>query len=333
MSFNWKMKQHFVPRCYLKRFSDNERSIFAYDKTTSKSYIASLMSVCCENDMYSLSDECVKKTKKEEGQVINNLSIEKDHFAQCVEPMYAQLLAQIDDIKDDWVTGKGQYRLCYNEKLELALHIATQYLRHPLIGEAEVDNYLRFEQASMDLFKHILANQTGNEGLDQLKIKIECEKSALHARMTYMDYDELMKCAEVMANNIFVFWVSRADDFYTSDFPVMVEPHVKDVGNHYCGLVQYGGEILMSLSPSLALSIFDRDHFKDKDDMDSSFVIADDKEIRRHNLMRYFYAQRHVFSYRNDFSLIENFYQLNGRKHIFMTPHLKAEIVSGLGRY
>jgi len=113
----------------------------------------------------------------------------------------------------------------------------------------------------------------------------------------------------------------------------MVEPHVKDVGNQYCGLVQYGGEILMSLSPSLALSIFDRDHFKDKDDMDSSFVIADDKEIRRHNLMRYFYAQRHVFSYRNDFSLIENFYQLNGRKHIFMTPHLKAEIVSGLGRY
>ena len=116
------MKQHFVPRCYLKRFSDNERSIFTYDKTTSKSYNASLMSVCCEDDMYSLSDEYVRQTKEEEGQVISNLSIEKDYFAQSVEPMYAKLLGQIDEIKDDWVSEKEQYRVCYNEKLELALN-------------------------------------------------------------------------------------------------------------------------------------------------------------------------------------------------------------------
>lgn len=327
------MKQHYIPRCYLRKFSDNEKSIFAYDKVNSKSYKTSLMSVCCEEDTYTLSDNYVNRSREENGRPINSLSIEKEHFSHFIEPSYSQLLSQIDEIKEDWILGKEKYRLSYYEKKELALHIATQYFRHPKIGDAEVDNYLRLEQASVDMLKYVLAKQTDNEGLEKLKIEVSCEKPALHAMLTYMDYDELMKCAEVMANNIFVFWVSRAGDFYTSDFPVMVEPHVKDVGNQYCGLVQYGGEILMSLSPSLALSIFDRDHFKDKDDMDSSFVIADDKEIRRHNLMRYFYAQRHVFSYRNDFSLIENFYQLNGRKHIFMTPHLKAEIVSGLGRY
>lgn len=327
------MKQHFVPRCYLKRFSDNEKYIYTYDKTTSKSYNASLMSVCCEDDMYSLSDEYVRKTKEEEGQDINNLSIEKEHFAQCVEPMYAQLLGYIDEIKDDWVAGKEKYRLCYNEKLELALHIATQYLRHPLIGEAEVDNYIRFEQASVDMFKHILAKQTGNDGFDQLKIKVECEKPALHAMMTYMDYDELMKCADLLAKDIFVFWVSEGNDFYTSDFPICVQPHVKDVAYSYCGLVQYGGEIMMSLSPSLAVSIYDRDYFKDKENMDLCFVIADDKEFRRHNYMNYFYAQRHVFSYKNDFSLIDFVYQTNGGKHVFMTPHLQAEVVGGLGKY
>lgn len=327
------MKQHYIPRCYLKRFSDNEKSIHTYDKITSKSYKASLMSVCCEDDMYSLSDEYVEKTKEEEGQVINNLSIEKKHFAQYVEPMYAQLLVQIDEIKDDWVTGKEQYRLSYNEKLELALHIATQYLRHPLIGEAEVDNYLRFEQASVDMFKHIMAKQTGNDGLDQLKIKVECEKPALHAMITYMDYDELMKCADLLAKDIFVFWVSEGNDFYTSDFPICVEPHVKDVAYSYSGLVQYGGEIMMSLSPSLAVSIYNREYFTYKENEDSCFVIADDKEVRRHNYMNYFYAQRHVFSYKNDFGLIDFAYQSNGGKHNFMTPHLKANIVSGLGRY
>lgn len=327
------MKQHYIPRCYLKRFSNNEKGIYTYDKTTSKSYNASLMSVCCEDDMYSLSDEYVRKTKEEEGQVINNLSIEKDHFAKCVEPIYAQLLGQIDEIKDDWVTGKEKYRLCYNEKLELALHIATQYLRHPLIGDAEVDNYLRFEQASVDMFKHIMAKQTGNDGFDQLKIRVECEKPALHAMMTYMDYDELMKCADLLAKNNFVFWVSEGNDFYTSDFPICVEPHVKDVAYSFCGLVQYGGEIMMSLSPSLAVSIYDRGYFKDMESLDSCFVIADDKEIRRHNFMSYFYAQRHVFSYKNDFRLIDFILKTNAGKHIFMTPHLKTEVVSGLGKY
>lgn len=327
------MKQHYIPKCYLRRFSNNENSIFAYDKTTSKRYNASLKSVCCVDDLYSLSDEYVEKTKEEKGQVINNLSIEKEHFAKCVEPMYAQILEQIDGIKDDWVTGEEQYKLCYNEKLELALHIATQYLRHPLIGEAEVDNYLRFEQASVDMFKHIMAKQTGNEQFDQLKIKVECEKPAAHAMITYMDFDQLMKCADLLAKDIFVFWISKGDDFYTSDFPICVVPHVKDTSCSYSGLVQYGGEIMMSLSPSLAISIFDRDYFKEKENMDSCFVIANDKEIRRHNFMNYFYAQRHVFSYKNDFSLIDSAYHINDGKHIFKTPHLKVNITSGLGKY
>ena len=325
------MRQHFVPRCYLRRFSDNERSIFAFDKTTSKSYNASLMSVCCDDDIYSLSDEYLKKTK--ERQSIGNLFIEKDYFVGSVEPMYSRLLKQIDEIKEGWVTGRDYYRLSFFEKKELTLHIATQYLRHPVISEAEVDNFLRFEQAGVDMFKHILAKQTGNEELDRLNIIVSCEKPALHAMITYMDYDELMKCADQMANNIFVFWISKDDDFYTSDFPISVEPHVKNVDCKYCGLVQYGGEIIMSLSPSLSVSIYDKEYFKDKEDMDASFIVAEAKEIRRHNLMHYFYAQRHVFGYKNDFSLIESFRQINDGKHIFMTPHLKAEVVSGLGKY
>lgn len=39
-----------------------------------------------------------------------------------------------------------------------------------------------------------------------------------------------------------------------------------------------------------------------------------------------------VFSYKNDFSLIEFIYKMKG-EHIFMKPNLKAEVVSGLGRY
>lgn len=46
------MKQHFIPRCYLKQFSGNSKSVYTYDKISSKAYRASLMSVCCEDDIY-----------------------------------------------------------------------------------------------------------------------------------------------------------------------------------------------------------------------------------------------------------------------------------------
>lgn len=330
------MKQHYIPRCYLRRFSENEKSIYTYDKMASKSYRASMMAVCCKEDLYTLSDEYVKKSREEskgKGNPINNLTIEKEHFAHDVEPLYKQLLGQIDEIKEDWMSGKDKYRLNNSEKKELALHIAMQYLRHPIIGDAEVDNYLRMEQAGVDMVKHIMAVQTGDEAFNELDVKVTCEKPALHATLTYMDYEMLMKCAGIMASNYYVFKVSKGNDFYSSDFPIAVSPHVPEAQYLYCGLVQYGGELMMTLSPSIALSIYDKHYFKDKEELDGSFVEASDKEVRRYNMMQYFYATRHVFSYKNDFRLIEFVYNMRGRRHVFMTPHLKAEVVSGLGRY
>ena len=59
---------------------------------------------------------------------------------------------------------------------------------------------------------------------------------------------------------------------------------------------------------------------------------ANEKEIRRQNFLRYMYGTQHVFSYKNDFSLIDFVYNLEG-KHPFWKPNHKTEIVSGLGKY
>lgn len=103
------MKQHYIPRCYLKRFSENEKCIYTYDKIHSKRYNASLMSVCCEDDLYTISDNYVKNNNEEGKSVINSLSIETDHFAHTIEPLYAQFLKQIDEIKGEWVAGNDHY--------------------------------------------------------------------------------------------------------------------------------------------------------------------------------------------------------------------------------
>ena len=46
------MKQHYIPRSDRKQFSDNRKSVYTYDKISSKASRASLMSACCEDDIY-----------------------------------------------------------------------------------------------------------------------------------------------------------------------------------------------------------------------------------------------------------------------------------------
>lgn len=316
----------------MRQFSNNKKSIYTYDKQHRKKYNASLMSVCCEDDIYTFSEEFVKRNKEEGNCTINRLSIETDHFAHTVEPLYKQLLNQINKIKEEWVTGKDHYTLNFYEKKELALHIVTQYFRLPQIGDTLVDNYIRMERASIDMMKELMAKQTNNDDYKKIKINPTCEKPALHANLSYLDNETLMMFANAIANNIFVFWISKGNDFYTSDFPIVVSPHVENVRPMFMGLAQYGGELTMPLSPGLALSVYDRSYFKNKEDIDGAFVNADDKEVRRQNYLRYMYASQHIFSYNNDFSLIDFVYKLKGR-HDFYKPNNSISIVSGLGKY
>lgn len=316
----------------MRQFSNNKKSIYTYDKQHRKKYNASLMSVCCEDDIYTFSEEFVKRNKEEGNCTINRLSIETDHFAHTVEPLYIQLLNQINKIKEEWVTGKDHYTLNFYEKKELALHIVTQYFRLPQIGDTLVDNYIRMERASIDMMKELMAKQTNNDDYKKIKINPTCEKPALHANLSYLDNETLMMFANAIANNIFVFWISKGNDFYTSDFPIVVSPHVENVRPMFMGLAQYGGELTMPLSPGLALSVYDRSYFKNKEDIDGAFVNADDKEVRRQNYLRYMYASQHIFSYNNDFSLIDFVYKLKGR-HDFYKPNNSISIVSGLGKY
>lgn len=326
------IRQHYVPRCYLKWFSLDGRSLHAYDKILSKQYRTSMMSVCYEDNLYTISDAFVFKNNVN-ASTINRLTIEHDFFSRSIEPNLDILLRQIDEIRQEWSNGKEYYILNSREKLEVALHIVSLYFRHPFVMDSTVDNSVRAEKAGIDMLKMILASQTGDDAFNKLQIGVEYDKPALSASQTFMNEKFLMDFAEVIAKNIFIFWVSEGDDFYTSDFPIVVYPHKENVSSMYMGLAQYGGEVMFTLSPKLALSIYDREFFKHNVNLDGHFIIADEKEIRRHNFSHYFYARRHIFSIKNDFKLVDFVCRYNNGEHVFMRPNHKISIVSGLGKY
>lgn len=64
------------------------------------------------------------------------------------------------------------------------------------------------EQAGIDMIKHIMSVQTGDEEFNKLQIGFECEKPILHANLTYLNNEMLMDFADAIANNYWIFWVS-----------------------------------------------------------------------------------------------------------------------------
>lgn len=321
------MKQHFIPRLYLRRFSNDGRSIYTYDKKQAKSFRTSIMSVCCINNLYSISESFINDyclENETSGYAIKKLSIEDDYFANNIEPMFGKYLKQLDDIKQEWTGGQDKYRLNYEEKKELALHITTQYFRLPYVMDSLVNNHLRLEKADVDSMKRIISAETGDKTFEDLQIDITCEKPVLHAQISYLNVELLMQLGDILAGNIYVFWISQSSAFYTSDFPIVLNPHVKNVSPSCFGLAQYGGELMMTLSPNLALSIYDRNYFKEKEKTDACFVVADDKEVRRRNWINYLYATQNVFCLKNDFEIIKIIHSQKG-KHMFFSPNLQIK--------
>ena len=71
----------------LKRFSENEKSICTYDKIHCKRYNASLMSVCCEDDLYTISDNYVKNNKINEDEyreIVQQLGYDTHHITHLL---------------------------------------------------------------------------------------------------------------------------------------------------------------------------------------------------------------------------------------------------------
>jgi hypothetical protein len=83
-------KQHFVPRCYLKEFSDSQSKLFQLKRGSKKVNEASISAICRELNIYTI--------QLEETKLLNNISdqycIEKRAF-QKQENRYPRLLKKI----------------------------------------------------------------------------------------------------------------------------------------------------------------------------------------------------------------------------------------------
>lgn len=314
-------KQHYIPQCYLKKFSDNSKSVWAYDKELGTILQPSISNICCGKNLYTITEEFVNENISK-GNGITKLLFEKDFFANKYEPLYLQYLNMLEDEAENCI-GKGvsTMSLTDEDRLVFANLIAIQFLRLPQIKDFDVNLFNGITPKMLRLFTQGLAKETNNPDLWKLRIEASIQdKAVYHAQTSYLNAELLKKYASDLVNNIWTFSYSKESKFYTSDFPICVNPHKQGVRPIDMGLVQEGVELTFPISKNLMLTIWDRLYFSSKANEDLAITIASEKEIRALNLIRYLFAKRQVYGYTNDFSYIQFVVGFRSGQQYYMNP-------------
>lgn len=295
-------KQHYIPQCYLRLFSDDQKHIWTFDKKKGSEYSSTITDVCTKNDFYTISEEYV-----ESNEGVSPLSLEKDFFADWYEPKFSEYLQTINYLAIEAINSSHNIiSLNDEQKFSFAKLLAIQWFRLPSIKYDNEATFDEFMPKVMRLFKEGLAKEMDNPNIAKLDVRASiADKSVYHAKNTFLKEELVGKYAAELSKNIWTFSFSKDGDFYTSDFPITVNAHEKNVRPICQGLAQYGAEVTYPLSKNLALTIWDKEYFVDKDKNDLSLCTATPKEIRAFNALRYAYAQRQLFSYKNNFEVVK----------------------------
>lgn len=295
-------RHHYIPQCYLKNFSPDGKSLWTYDKLNSKSYSSAIDNICCIDEFYTLPDGCIKKYTDERK---NQLYIECDFFAENKESQYVQMLKKIITNKDIWINDSEQLAITKEEKNELASYIAIQWLRTPDQREKikNLDDDLMPQM--IKIFQQGLEIEQNNPGIANLKIDYNIDPVIEHSCMTFLNDDFVAMYTSALLSGFWEFSVANSNEIYTSDFPIVVETHVKNVRPICEGLASYGSEVSFPISKNIVLTIWDKGYFTDKSGVDCKFNELNALETMRKNKLQFENAKRQVFCNRNEFRIDE----------------------------
>lgn len=307
-------KQHYVPECYLRNFSPNGKYVHIYDKKAQKPFSNSLDSIAYFPYLYEIP---IKYLTEKLNIPYETKYFERAFFAEHIESLYAKILNKIVSKADYW-TNTQEHReiLTQNEKEILAQLIVIQHLRMPNVKSDTSNTYEKAMLEYFDIIKSGIINM--NPELDNNIAKIEYDKdydTILHSKL-YANQEFVSDFATQILTKHWVFYISNNTDFYTSDNPIIVKPHIQNKPNYYDGFGMEGAEIIFPISKSILMTMWDSTHFPEKQKKDNTFELLSAKEIRAYNCYQYIWANQQVYSYSNDFSIIELLKSENEGKEI-----------------
>lgn len=221
-----KVKQHYVPCCYLANFGidgnqKRKTNIYAYDATTYEIHRASVETFAYSNNFYDLDNPSSQK-------LLENIFM-------IVEGDYSAILKQVIALPRNKTITKIQ-------KEELSAHFAIQYVR---------------TQAHRDLYDRLLKQLTRIVPEAELNHYYKNKKEYIRVIHTkeILSFDSIKYFANMFTDRIWIIWRNETETpFYTSDNPVCTIFH----GNPHSPIAAPDVEIYVPISPTMAISAYDK---------------------------------------------------------------------------
>lgn len=320
-------KEHYVPRCYLENFEDNNGRIHVFDKVIIQTRNPKKEEIAHENYFYDMDieklisdvpleqrEKIINDIKEITGcddwdtivtEIINPKHIEKKFFCE-VEGVYGPLLKRI--IQNSYSGNQWVIDHCApfseDDKSMLSLFLAIQIIRTKAFRDS-------IHQISEKTFQTLLYKQQLNDEVSISREDINVKANSEYIKLLHLDMildeDMALEMAEVFSNHIWVMNVNKTSTpFYTSDNPVLTIPHIKDKYMTYGGYNSKGVEVVFPVSPNLLLSMYEKRQFSSYFNDRSFRIIKDDTTVDYYNRVQVAQSFRCVFSNMNEFSIAKD---------------------------
>jgi hypothetical protein len=318
------VRQHFIPQCYLRNFSENGKFVFVYSKTNiKKGYAQSIAKTAYKDYFYAIPEKYFNREISTDTNFI-----EKKVLAENIESLYSELLDKILQAATAWDTSEEKDEVLNSRERDLfAALIAIQYLRMPNIR----DKYWGAQQKAQKERNEIVA------AFKKVYENIDCSEAialnrdddyapVMHAEL-FLNEELIAGIQDQLIKKIWRFRIATNGTVFTSDNPILLKPHLNNQSALYEGFAMKGVEIIFPISRNVVLTIWDEELFTDYIIENNKFSILTDSELRQYNCYQYIWSNDEVFSSNSDFKIIEHLKLANGdiKKEISMErPTIKV---------
>lgn len=299
--------QHYVPQCYLKRFTEDGASIFVFDKKTSKAFgPTDVRNVASEKGFFDVLLESVD----------GNLQMTEDklsQFEKCADGLIASFLATVEN--------NGSFDPATPDlKDALGFVVAFQFLRTrefrdtlqnaaAELGDAsgqERENCLDAFVTALLLDGSIIAEKKRNKQQQNRRAVPSDTGSVEHAGMLFDGGYKFTKCAaEILKEHIWIVGDNQTDQpLYTSDAPVILlyPPDEEDTAAGL-GLATKGVEVALPLSSRFILHLRERSYRPEEEVYEGKVLKLRPGAVARYNTLQVCTSYRQVYCAQDRFDL------------------------------
>lgn len=315
---NNKINQHYVPEHYLKRFSNEDKKLYVFDKVQKIVFPSNPGKLAKERYFYDFPEDFkrVKRVQQVEN-LFTELETRDTNFNRHISKKIDNIASLIDLERDP----KSVKVFTDEQKIDLSVLIAIQALRtvetrnllteifqktnnfrsgvidsalQNLVNLYEKINQVKIDKQEINRLKTSAARLIQEE----LKNKYQEAISLVHAEFIFEHYQDL---AETYKSHIWIIGINNTPEpLIISDHPVAKKSHLEGYG-----YASEGMEIVFPVNKKIIVIMQEKQYFQQNVNLDNTIIFLTPEQVDNYNKQQFFSSNRFIYCSENNFEQVQ----------------------------